>query len=103
MTSPYFHTKYKVGKTYTVDDFSDDERLTCAPGINVATIDWCLREIHCNLDKIYIEVEFSPEDIVAIPYNNDGKFRVKKIKVIRIIPRKELEEYLKPLYPGNRG
>ena len=43
------------------------------------------------MNKKYIEVEFNPKDII-IPYFSDGKFRVKKFKVIRKLTKKELEK-----------
>ena len=98
-TSPYQNQEYKIGETYESDEYSGDERVLCAKGLNVATLDWCLRDTNCDLTKAYIEVEFDAKDIVAIPYNSDGKFRVKKLTVIREIPKEELEAYLKPLYP----
>ena len=98
-TSPYRNTEYTLGETYKSENYSDDERVLCEKGLNVATLDWCLRNTNCDLTKTYIEVEFDAKDIVAIPYNTDGKFRVKKFSVIREISKAELEEYLKPLYP----
>ena len=88
---------YKVGKTYLLkqDKCDFDEYVLCGAGLNVATLNWCLRETGCNLDKTYIEVEFTANDIIAIPYNSDGKFRVKKLKVIKKLTKKELEKYLK--------
>jgi len=88
---------YKVGKTYSLkkDKCNFDEYELCGSGLNIATLDWCLRETECDLGKTYIEVEFTAKDIVAIPYNSDGKFRVKKLKVIKKLTKKELEKYLK--------
>ena len=97
--SPYQDKEYKVGETYESKNYSDDERILCAEGLNVATLGWCLRDTNGDSGKTYIEIEFEPKNIVAIPYNTDGKFRVKKLTVIRKIPKKELVEYLKPLYP----
>jgi len=85
--SPYQNAIYKVGKTYKVKDFSTDEYAECGIGLNVATLQWCLRD---SLDKTeieLIEVEFKVSDIVAIPYWTDGKFRVKTFKVLRKISR----------------
>ena len=97
--SPFQEDKitYKVGKTYSLkkDKCNFDEYELCGSGLNIATLDWCLRETECDLGKTYIEVEFTAKDIVAIPYNSDGKFRVKKLKVIKKLTKKELEKYLK--------
>jgi len=97
-TSPYQENiEYKVGKIYTEKQCDTDEFVLCGAGLNVATLDWCLKDTGCNLDKTYIEVEFDAKDIVAIPYNSDGKFRVKKLKVIRKLTKLELKKYIKPL------
>jgi uncharacterized protein YjbI with pentapeptide repeats len=88
---------YKVGKTVTEKDCDYDEFNQCSKGLNVATIEWCLRETNKDLDKTYIEVEFEPKDIVAIPWGTDGKFRISKLKVLRKLKKEELEKYLKPI------
>lgn len=101
--SPYQKFTYKIGETYTCEKENEDndERILCSKGINVATLEWCYRDNFNNIeDCIIIEVEFAVKDIIAIPYNSDGKFRVRKIKVLRQIPKEELEEYFKPLYPN---
>ena len=92
--SPYQNIEYKVGKTYIEKDYDDDEKNLCGTGLNVATLDWCLGDTGCDLEKTYIEVSFQVKDIVAIPYASDGKFRVKKFKVLRKLSKKELETYL---------
>ena len=73
--------KYNIGDTVTVDDWDDDAFVECGAGINLATLDWCLKEYREG-HKILI-CEFTAKDIVAIPTATDGKFRVKKCKVIR--------------------
>jgi len=93
--SPYEHIEYKIGKTYICKDFDDDERKLCSKGYNVATLDWCLRDTNYDLSKTYIIVEFEAKDIVAIPYNSDGKFRVKKMKIVRKLTQKEKEKWIK--------
>jgi hypothetical protein len=63
----------------------------------VATLEWCLRDTNLDKDRTYIEVEFDPKDIVAIPFGTDGKFRVSKLKVIRKVPKTEINKLLKSL------
>jgi len=75
-----------------------DERILCGEGVNLATLGWCLRKTDCSLRKIYAVFEFDTRDIVAIPYNSDGKFRVKKAKYIRNLTREEVREAIRPLY-----
>jgi hypothetical protein len=71
---------YEVGKDYEVDEVNEDINKQCGAGINLATLDWCLHEWREG-HKVLV-AEFTAEDIVAIPTATDGKFRVKKCKVI---------------------
>lgn len=71
---------YTVGETISVAEYDTDESNVCAPGIHVATLQWCMR-CWCPGLKILV-VSFEPEDIVAIPTNSDGVFRVKKCNVV---------------------
>ena len=99
-TSPYQNHPYEVGKSYSTSDFSTDERGACDKGLNVATLQWCLRNSDAE-DNVFIEVEFRAGDIVAVPFATDGKFRVKKLRVVRSISkakaRKIVEEAVSPL------
>jgi len=85
--SPYYRTRYEVGKTYEFT-CNTDERVLCAKGGNVATLEWCLGDDIDSTNQ-FIEVEFQVKDIGAIPYATDGKFRVKKFKILRQISREE--------------
>jgi len=91
--SPYQDMKYEVGKTYKFKSYNSDESQQCGEGGNVATLMWCLKDdLEANE---FIEVKFKVKDIVAIPYVTDGKFRVKKLKVLRMIDREEAIQLLK--------
>jgi hypothetical protein len=90
--SPYQNFKYEIGRDYQFENCNQDERESCGAGGNVATLQWCLKDNN-GADE-FIEVEFQVKDIVAIPYCTDGKFRVKKFKVLRKINRKEAIELL---------
>ena len=72
---------YHVGKSVSVKGASLDITEQCAAGINVATLDWCIREWRDGY-KILL-VEFTAKDIAAIPTATDGKFRLHKCKVVR--------------------
>jgi len=91
--SPHQYSVYEVGKTYKEKDYCTNEQELCGKGLNVATLQWCLRD---NRDKDIelLEVQFKVSDIIAIPYATDGKFRVKKMKVLRKITRKQAEKIL---------
>ena len=79
---------YKVGKTITLklSECSKDDTISCDRGINVADLAWCVRE---GNNGNFVEVEFDVKDIVSIPYNTDGKFRIRKCKVLRSFNLKE--------------
>ena len=84
--SPYQSSTYQVGKVYKFDDCSTNEQLSCESG-NVATLMWCLKD---NLKtNEFLKVEFKVKNIGAIPYTTDGKFRVKKFKVLGKFTRKQ--------------
>ena len=94
LISPYQHTDYVVGKTYIADKYNTDETELCGEGLNVATLEWCLRDTKCAKNIAYCEVEFYASDIVAIPFISDGKFRVKKMKLVRIVPWEEIKNII---------
>jgi uncharacterized protein YjbI with pentapeptide repeats len=91
--SPYQNVQYEVGKIYRFVNCDTDENKQCGKGGNVATLMWCLKD-NIEADE-FIEVKFRVKDIVAIPYITDGKFRVKKLKVLRKINREEAVTLLK--------
>jgi len=72
---------YKIGEHVSVKNASKDENEQCAEGINLATLDWCIKEWKEGY-KILV-AEFASKDIAAIPIATDGKFRVRKCKIIR--------------------
>ena len=83
LISPYEGFPYEVGKTYSTTKYDGDERLSCSSGFNVATRQWCERNM--GEGDVLVKVSFKAGDIVAIPYATDGKFRVKRMKVEEII------------------
>ena len=87
-TGPYYPSiKYEVGKTYS--EKSDcNEQKQCGEGISLATLDWCIKEFKPGY-RIFI-AEFTSKDIACIPIGSDGKFRVKKCKIVAEKDLKEL-------------
>jgi len=77
----YPKIKYIIGKTLKVKRADENERVQCGKGISLATLDWCMKEWHEGL-KILV-CAFTSKDIAAIPVATDGKFRVRKCKVIK--------------------
>jgi uncharacterized protein YjbI with pentapeptide repeats len=84
--SPYQHKEYEVGKVYEFKDIDKNKLELCGKGGNIATLNWCLKD-NLQADE-FLEVEFNTADLI-VPYFTDGKFRVKKFKVLREINRKE--------------
>jgi len=72
---------YEVGKSVEAFDANTDIHESCGAGINVATLDWCLKEWRVGY-RILV-VEFLKEDIACIPMGTDGKFRLHRCKVVR--------------------
>ena len=71
---------YETGKTYTVKDADENETTQCAAGINLATLDWCMQ--NWKKERRILIAEFTAKDIAAIPIGSDGKFRVRKCKIV---------------------
>lgn len=71
---------YEVGNFYEEMNANTDETKGCRQGINLATIDWCLKEWKDGY-RIFI-CEFEAKDIAAIPIGSDGKFRVFRCTVV---------------------
>lgn len=78
---------YRIGAAYEVQGANKNELAECGPGINLATLDWCLREWREGF-RILV-AEFEAADIAAIPIASDGKFRVTRCT---IVGEKTLEE-----------
>jgi uncharacterized protein YjbI with pentapeptide repeats len=78
---------YEVGKTVRVAKPDTDPTVLCGAGINLATLPWVMRE--WTAGRRILLVEFTAADIAAIPIG-DGKFRVRKVTVIRELDLVEL-------------
>ena len=74
--------KYTKGKKAAVGDneANCDENTACGAGINLATLDWCMKEWKPGYHILVAEFEAS--DIAAIPTATDGKFRVKSCVIV---------------------
>ena len=82
---------YLVG-TEVISEASTDPFEHCAAGVNVASLDWCLREY--NESYRILIVEFTATDIASIPLGTDGKFRLHRCRVICEMPRDEIRRAL---------
>ncbi|MFA6168383.1 MAG: pentapeptide repeat-containing protein [Gemmatimonadaceae bacterium] len=70
---------YEIGKDYAIPADTDADR-DCSHGLNVASMDWCLKERQDGW-RVLI-VEFEAADIACIPKASDGKFRVHRCTVV---------------------
>ena len=85
---PYYpEINYLKGEEFAVDNY-DESDAHCAPGISLATLDWCIKEWRGGY-RILV-MEFTAEDIASIPIGTDGKFRVKRCKRVGEKDLKEL-------------
>ena len=71
---------YEIGKEYSEPNANTDENEQCAKGLNVATLDWCLK--NWSKDQRILLVSHTVADIAAIPIGSDGKYRVKRLMVV---------------------
>ena len=71
---------YEIGKKYEVANANTDEFTLCEKGINLATMDWIIKNYEEGL-RIFI-AEFESKDIASIPTASDGKFRVFRCEIV---------------------
>jgi len=92
--SPYQNQSYdlKKGKVYECSDGDTDELKECSAGLNVATLPWCVW--NKQPDDVICEVEFIAKDILAIPIATDGKFRVSRFVIKRVLTEKQVDKML---------
>ena len=91
-TFPHLHNGnsiyYHNGETVSVNNADTNEHERCGAGINIATLDWCMKEWKPGY-RIKL-VEFMAKDIACIPTATDGKFRLHRCKVLRDIDLREI-------------
>ena len=87
--------KYPVGAHIEVPNANTDASVDCGAGVNVATLDWCLREYQDGY-SVRI-VAFMAADIAAIPTGTDGKFRLHRCDVVG---EKDVTEIVKAMRGG---
>ncbi len=80
----YGGVPYKIGIRVKITEADTDPSHECGAGINVATLDWCMREWKKGYRILC--VEFRPEDIACIPTATDGRFRL-----IQCVPISEVD------------
>ena len=78
---------YEIGKEYTVENANENEGVQCAKGLSVATLAWCLRNWRPGWR--ILRILHYGDDIAAIPHGTDGKWRVRKLRVVGEVPMSE--------------
>lgn len=73
--------------SFSVELFDKDENSQCGAGINLATLDWCMKE--WREDYRILLMEFFAADLV-VPTLTDGKFRVRKCRRVGEVDLKEI-------------
>ena len=88
-TGPFYPSiEYLVGTEVSVEKWNDDPTQECGSGINLATLDWVIRE--WNDGYRILQVECYPAEGICVPNNSDGKFRVKRCNVLKEMDLVEL-------------
>jgi len=88
--------QYIIGKTVEAEKIDLDITEQCSFGISLATLDWCMREwepgykiLICEFPKT-VTVNKKKVSNICIPTATDGKFRVKKCKVVKNVNLKKI-------------
>lgn len=91
---------YLEGKVFTAQA-NMDEKEQCAAGINLATLDWCMKEWREGYRILIMEFTARRKDgtpNICVPIGSDGKFRVwectmvgeKDLKELGLVKEKKL-------------
>ena len=84
----YTKVKYVISETIKEPDADENPNIQCAKGVNVATLDWCMKEWQQGY-KI-LRGTFKVSDIACIPTGTDGKFRLRQFTPINEVDLKEI-------------
>ena len=82
-------TKWKIQpKSVITENVNANRTNDCGCGINVATLEWVLREYsEEEIWKVLIRWEWLCG--VVVPYNTDGKIRCERVELVEMINKKE--------------
>ena len=87
---------YSIGNIVTVKNANTDRRKLCAAGISVAYMEYILKN---HMQDTIVLVEFYGQDVAAVPYASDGKFRLHRCTVIRDVTE-EVKRYIEEMSTG---
>ena len=77
-------------EAFSASKLDPDEMVQCGEGINLATLDWCMKEWRPSYRILIMEFfAHEPKGNLVIPTATDGKFRVKQC---RRVGEKNLKE-----------
>lgn len=76
--------KYEVGKDYEEKN-ADTSDKDCSHGINLASLDWCEKQVGTG-NRIFAAEFEAPKDVASVPSGTDGKFRVFRCKIVDELP-----------------
>ena len=82
-------TKWKIQpKSVITENVNANRTNDCGCGINVATLEWVLREYsEEEIWKVLIRWKWLCG--VVVPYNTDGKIRCERVELVEMINKKE--------------
>ena len=89
---------YSIGNKVSVPNANTDRRELCAAGVNVAYLEYIFNN---HRDDTIVLVEFYGEDVAAVPYASDGKFRLHRCTVIRDVTE-EVKRFIEEMSTGQK-
>jgi hypothetical protein len=97
--------KYEIGtRVNSLEEPNRDPAESCGTGIHLATPRWVVDYIRSNrydFDRNafrVLVVEFNRDDLAAIPYTSEGKFRVRGCTPVADVSKEELLSWLGESY-----
>ena len=73
---------WKIEESSIIKEIVNFDRcVTCACGVNVATLEWVKKECKNEIWKCLIEFKWLAG--VCVPYNTDGKIRASKVRILK--------------------
>lgn len=82
------HTINELGKEIRMhrDDVNNNPEIACSTGLHVGTKQFV--DAAANYGHVILKVAVAPEDVVCVPHNDEGKFRVAAYTPVAVVERK---------------
>jgi len=96
--APYYHhfgqafypPVYQNGAEISCSLYNKSRFQDCGSGLHVATLEFALNFGKSSTQgQTVLEVAVWPNDVVCVPLSNEGKIRVKKLYVSRVIQHRD--------------